>query len=144
MASADAASYAMVECFKRRSASDEWVQAGVGTVAWTQPEPPSVYEQLLLVMDGEHEGGDPARRLAEVALPDPSTRFELLSDEQMITWSVGGSDTMTAVHFLSLEGCEQVWEDIQMVQSPAAAFLVPFVNCVVRPPGSSPSTLISV
>ena len=50
MASAESASYAMVECFKRRSAADEWVQAGVGTVAWTQPEPPSVYEQLLLVM----------------------------------------------------------------------------------------------
>ena len=28
MASAESASYAMVECFKRRSAADEWVQAG--------------------------------------------------------------------------------------------------------------------
>eukprot|EP00966_Prymnesium_polylepis_P025709 592790-Prymnesium_polylepis.1 len=102
-----------VEVFERPSGAVEepWKSIGDGTVMWQQDG--SI--QRLLVVKGEDT--DWIQELACIVLPDPTLAISYLSDENIIYWRNAEMDHEVALSFTSADGCAQVWEDIQLLQS---------------------------
>ena len=104
-----------VECFERYSSESAWVQFGEGTVLWQASE--DGMQQRLLVMQGEN--GEWARELEALDFPDPTAQINCQPEYCVITWCRAGKPREFAMAFTSVDGCIQVWEDVQALQDAA-------------------------
>ena len=116
----DALAIQAVECFERFSTDDQWVAYGTGTVLWQAGEEGKL-QQRLLVMQKDN-GGDWARQVLALDFPDPTALISCLPDEAVITWRRQGQAREFAMAFSSVDGCLQVWEDVQALQEAAMGF----------------------
>ena len=104
-----------VECFERDSSTAPWQTVGEGTVLW-QAGAEGRMEQRLLVMQPDATG-DWGRELEALDFPDMSAALACQPEDSVITWRRIGSTREVALAFKSAEGCLQVWEDVQALQS---------------------------
>lgn len=110
-----------VEVFERSVPVDSvleeiWKPTGVGTVMWQQE---GSIQRLLVVSE---EGSEYLKEQACVVLPDPSLEIYVLPSERIIYWRSPALDREVALSFTSTEGCAQVWEDIQLLQTSTGSF----------------------
>ena len=61
--------------------------------------------------------GEWANELAVLNFPDPCAAISCQPEDSVITWRRIGSAREVALAFRSAEGCLQVWEDVQALQS---------------------------
>ena len=104
-----------VECFEREGATAAWRAVGEGTVLW-QAGAEGRMEQRLLVMQPD-ERGEWARELEALDFPDPCASISCQPDDSVVMWRRMGESREVALAFRSSEGCLQVWDDIQALQS---------------------------
>lgn len=104
-----------VECFERDNGTAAWRAVGEGTVLW-QAGAEGRMEQRLLVMQPD-DRGEWARELECLDFPDPCASISCQPEDSVIMWRHMGQSREVALAFRSTDGCQQVWEDMQALQS---------------------------
>ena len=103
-----------VEAFERVGPEAAWVPVGAGTVLWSAGADGSIEQRLLVMQRGDN--GEWARELEALDFPDPNATMSCLPEDNVITWRRVGQPREVALAFASVDGCTQVWEDLQALQ----------------------------